>query len=155
MRVLNTHKSVGVTIADELLEKISGYGVKAFPKEFGGFLMGYYSDDFKMLTITDSILPKLYTGTPSVFVRSIQGVEKMFEAFYVKKPSQYYVGEWHTHPNGSTQYSQTDLQAMIAIGKEDMIRIKNPVLLILSVGKSSVLDFQLYLYENKKLLKFS
>ncbi len=155
MRIQNKHKDVEVTISDALLEKISRHGVNAFPKEFGGFLMGYYSDDFKVLTITDTILPKLYTGTPSVFVRSIQGVEKTFEAFYVKKPSQYYVGEWHTHPNGSVHYSQTDLQAMIAIGKEDMIRIKNPVLLILSVEKSSVLDFQLYLYENEKLLKFT
>ena len=42
-----------------------------------------------------------------------------------------YVGEWHSHPNGSTQYSDIDLAAMVDIEKE--VAIENPLLLIVGV----------------------
>lgn len=155
MKLTNIYKNVELIISEALLEKLSKYGIKQFPDEFGGFLLGYYSSDFKTLTITDTILPKKYQGTPSLFQRSIQGIEASFEDYYQKEPSQYYIGEWHTHPNGSTRYSQTDMQAMINIATCKTVHITNPVLLIMSINKSSINSFQFYLYENKKLVPFT
>lgn len=137
-----------------MLAKLSNCGIKQFPNEFGGFLMGYYSSDFKTLTITDTILPKEYQGTPCLFQRSVNGIDALFDEFYNKEPKQYYVGEWHTHPNGSTRYSQTDIQAMINIANCKTVYITNPVLLILSVDKSSMKNFQFYFYDNEKLFPF-
>lgn len=154
MKFTNTYKNVDIIISEALLEKLSKYGIEQFPNEFGGFLMGHYSSDFKTLTITDTILPKKYKGTPSLFERSIEGIRQSFEDFYKKEPSQYYIGEWHTHPNGSTLYSQTDMQAMINITACETVHITNPVLLILSVNKSGLNSFQFYLYDDKKLLPF-
>lgn len=155
MKLTNTYKNVEIVISEALLEKLSNYGIEQFPNEFGGFLMGYYSSDFKSLTITDTILPKEYQGTPGLFERSIEGIQQSFEDFYKKEPSQYYIGEWHTHPNGSTRYSRIDLRAMINIASCKTVHIKNPVLLILSVNKLKMKSFQFYLYEDKKLLSFT
>ena len=58
-----------------------------------------------------------------------QGLENVWEQ--LAKEGLQYVGEWHSHPNGSTQYSSTDLAAMIDIEKE--VAIENPLLLIVSV----------------------
>jgi integrative and conjugative element protein (TIGR02256 family) len=150
----NTDKNVEILISNELFKKLSTYGINEFPNEFGGFLIGYYSNDFKTLTISDTILPKVYTGTPCLFQRSIKGIQKSFKEFYERKPNQYYVGEWHTHPNGSTQYSSTDLQAMTNIVNCETVRITNPILLIISTNKTDVNNFRFYLYENGELLPF-
>lgn len=136
------------------MEKLSNYGIQQFPNEFGGFLMGYYSTDFKTLTITDTILPKIYQGSPCLFQRSSKGVDSLFEDYYKKEPRQYYIGEWHTHPNGSTHYSQIDRQAMMSIANCATVNITNPILLIISTNRSSINGFQLYLYKDKKLLSF-
>ncbi len=63
----------------------------------------------------------------------------------------YYIGEWHSHPNGSSMYSQTDLKAMIKIANCETVMIENPILLILSVTKNQLQDFSIYLYDNKEL----
>lgn len=154
MKFTNTYKNVEISISEALLEKLSIYGIEQFPNEFGGFLMGYYSSDFKTLTITDTILPKEYQGTPCLFQRSVNGTDALFDEYYNKEPKQYYVGEWHTHPNGSTCYSQTDLRAMINIATCKTVHITNPVLLILSVNKLKMKSFQFYLYDDKKLVSF-
>lgn len=154
MKLTNRYKNVDIIISDVLLEKLTKHGIEQFPNEFGGFLMGYYSSDFKTLTITDTILPKKHKGTPSLFQRSINGIDTVFEEFYNKEPIQYYVGEWHTHPNGPTRYSQTDLRTMINIANCKTVHIINPILLILSVNKLKMKSFQFYLYDNKRLLPF-
>ena len=66
----------------------------------------------------------------------------------------YYVGEWHTHPNGSTKYSSTDLNAMIKIAKDDNVVIENPILLILSINKDKSYKFSFYLYASEKLIEY-
>lgn len=154
MKLINTYKNANIIISEELLEKLSKYGIEQFPNEFGGFLMGHYSSDYKSLTITDTILPKKYKGTPCLFQRSIHGIDDLFDEYYNKEPKQYYVGEWHTHPNGPTQYSQTDLCAMITIANCETVHITNPILLILSVNKLKMNSFQFYLYNDKKLFPF-
>ncbi|MFC4029223.1 Mov34/MPN/PAD-1 family protein [Zunongwangia endophytica] len=143
-----------MVLSDYLLQEIGVYGTKCYPKEFGGILIGEYTEDFKTLNIRDTILPKKYKGESYSFERSITGLVEHLKKIYQLKPSQYYVGEWHTHPDGSTHYSNTDLNSMIEIADCKTVNIQNPVLLILSVNKSKVNDLSLYVYDNKKLLKY-
>lgn len=127
--------------------------LKHFPNEFGGFLVGKYSSDFKSVEITDVILPKKYKSTPTLFLRSTDGLEGIFEKLFIEK-HQYYIGEWHTHPNGSSNYSGTDLNAMIETVNCETVQIKNPLLLILSITKSDIKDFTFYYYDNEKLISY-
>ncbi|WP_299884309.1 Mov34/MPN/PAD-1 family protein [uncultured Lacinutrix sp.] len=154
MKYTNTYKKVELIISEDLLKRLSSYGIEQFSNEFGGFLMGYYSNNFKTLTITDTVLPKVYQGTPYLFQRSIKGIGGTFEVYYKKQPNQYYIGEWHTHPNGSTAYSHTDKQAMVNITQCATVNITNPILLIISINASEINGFQFYLYDNNELFPF-
>ncbi|MEO2128199.1 MAG: Mov34/MPN/PAD-1 family protein [Christiangramia sp.] len=150
MKLYNKHKQVELVIDQKLLDKIGKRGIENFPNEFGGFLIGKYSDDYKTLFITDYILPKISKGSRYIFERSSKGIKSILsELFRVKK--EFYVGEWHTHPNGSTGYSNTDLNAMINIAGTSSVKIKNPVLLILSVSDKKLNQASFYIYDNKKL----
>lgn len=154
MKLINNQKKVEVIFDDNLLSQLSIIGVKNHPNEFGGFLVGRYEKENKLLIIEETILPKKYKGTPNLFLRSSEGIEEQLKKMYKEKPSKYYIGEWHTHPNGTTNYSQTDLNAMISIENCKTVNIKNPVLLILGVNKVKMTDFSFYIYDNKKLLKY-
>ena len=153
MKLYNKHRKVELTIDDELIDKISKSGVEHFPNEFGGFLVGKYSDDFSSLSITDFILPKRYNGSRYLFERSSKGMKSFFSNLF-KMKKEYYIGEWHTHPNGSTRYSDTDLNAMINIEDSPNVNIMNPVLLILSVSEKKLNQATFYIYDNKKLIPY-
>jgi len=58
MKLNNSYKNVELIIEDTLLDKLEKEGIYSYPNECGGFLVGYYSKDFKILYITDFILPK-------------------------------------------------------------------------------------------------
>ncbi|MEM7179308.1 MAG: Mov34/MPN/PAD-1 family protein [Spirochaetota bacterium] len=153
MKFTNRHKNVELIIAEELLVGLERYGLAQYPNEFGGFLLGYYSEDFTQLYVIDAILPKKYKGIPSLFERSIEGMEEIFRDLFERKKLQY-VGEWHSHIDGTSMYSQTDLQAMTEIANHDTVYIENPILLIMSIGEKGRKDFSIYLYDNSNLYKY-
>ncbi|MCO5259728.1 MAG: Mov34/MPN/PAD-1 family protein [Crocinitomicaceae bacterium] len=153
MKLTKKHNDLNLYIEEDLIEEIGAIALKHYPNEFGGFLVGKYSSDFKSVEITDVILPKKYKSTPTLFLRSTDGLEGVFQKLFEEK-QQYYIGEWHTHPNGSSNYSTTDLDAMIENANCETVQIKNPVLLILSITKSAVRDFTFYYYDNEKLISY-
>ncbi len=153
MRFFNKHRNVELIISQELIDEIGIVGVEHFPNEFGGFLTGRYSDDYNTLFINDFVLPKASKGSRFQFVRRSKGMKKFFRKLFQSK-KEYYVGEWHTHPNGSTQFSSTDLNAMMEIESAPSVKIKNPVLLILSVTNKKLDNATFYIYDNKKLLPY-
>jgi proteasome lid subunit RPN8/RPN11 len=129
------------------------YGKVHFPNEFGGFLVGYYSDDLMKLFITDCLMPVKYKGQRFIFERRIDGLRKAFKKLFDAK-KQYYIGEWHTHPGGSSEFSQIDLDAMREISGCQTVRIMNPILLILSIDGEGVRDYAFYLYCDGELIKY-
>lgn len=153
MKLVKKYNNLELIINDELLIEIANIGIHHYPNEFGGFLIGKYSNDFKTLYIEDYILPKKYKGFPFIFERSIDGIIDIFKKLFNQK-NQYYIGEWHTHPDGSTMYSQTDLNAMVQTVECETVQIKNPILLILSVSKQKLNKFTFYFFENNKLISY-
>ncbi|WP_276499808.1 Mov34/MPN/PAD-1 family protein [Pontibacter litorisediminis] len=153
MRIVKRYNNLELIIEEELINRLATIGKKHFPNEFGGFLIGRYSESLEALFIEDFILPKKYKGYSSIFERSTDGVVEEFENAFLEK-NQYYVGEWHTHPSSSTKYSQTDLMAMIQIAECQTVQIKNPVLLILSVTSQELNDYSFYYYDSKNLILY-
>jgi len=152
LTLTNTYKNLKLNVSEELLDDIALKGKEFYPNEFGGFLIGYYSNNLLTLNITDIVTPKKYRNGRYLFERSIEGITNIFHQIF-KTKKHYYIGEWHTHPNGTSDYSITDLNAMIEIEQNDEVIINNPVLLIISINKSQI-DYSFYLYVNKKLLKY-
>lgn len=121
-----------------------------YPNENGGMLAGRYSTDRHTVYIEKVIVPMEKTTSRTTFIRNTKGMEKAWEQLV--NDGLRYVGEWHSHPNCSTQYSSTDLSAMVDIEKE--VSIENPLLLIVSVKYYGISDHTFYCYKDNKLLKY-
>lgn len=154
MKIKNLHKELHLEYDENLISKIEQIALKHYPNEFGGFLIGYYSDDFKTLILTDLLVPNEYKSYRTLFERGTNGItEKLIELFKLKE-KRYYVGEWHSHPNASSRYSSTDLNAMKNIAKSESIRIENPILLIVSMNSQKLIDYSFYLFDDDKLFEY-
>ena len=121
-----------------------------YPNENGGMLAGRYSADRHTVYIEKVVVPVEKKTDRTSFIRNANGLEKIWEQ--LAKEGLRYVGEWHSHPNGSSQYSGTDLAAMIDIEKE--IAIENPILLIVGVRKCGLSAHTFYCYKDNKLLEY-
>lgn len=142
-------RNVSLIIDDVLISNLIDTAMNRFPNEYGGFLLGKYSDNADELKVSKYILPKYHKSQPCSFERSINGLENEFS-----NTSEYYVGEWHTHPNGASQYSSTDLNAMIQISNHENVTILNPILLIISLNKKGLVDLSIYLFDKGKLYEY-
>ena len=119
-----------------------------YPNENGGMLAGRYSVDRHTVYIERVVVPVEKLTGRTTFKRNAKGLEKAWEQ--LAEDGLQYVGEWHSHPNGSTQYSSTDLAAMVDIEKE--VTIANPLLLIVGVRSYGLSAHTFYCYKNNKLL---
>lgn len=153
MKFFNQHKQVNLIVEESIIAKISQIGIEKYPLETGGFLVGYYSNDSMTLHIKDLLLPSKQKGMAYLFERSIDGMKQVFKKLF-EDQKYFYIGEWHTHTNGSSMYSSTDLNAMIEIANCETVSITNPILLILSIRDKQVNDFSFYIYNNKGLHRY-
>lgn len=106
-----------------------------YPNEFGGLLVGRYSDDLTTCFIEANIVPKDYKSSRFTFERGKKGVVEKLEYYYNQVPKLLYIGEWHTHPDGLPIPSVTDRLAMKQIATDDKVTIVSPVLLIIGLFK--------------------
>jgi len=153
LKLTCTKIGLSVEVKQELLDELYRTGMKHYPKEFGGLLIGYYSDDFKTCFIETTILPKKYKSSRYFFERGKEGLKLNLTEFYNSIPRLIYVGEWHTHPDGIPSPSGTDMNAMIEIGESDDVSIENPILMILGVSKTEM-KLGTFVYLNNKLIKY-
>lgn len=148
-------EKIGLSIEtdDELLTSLVEKGKSHYPNEFGGFLIGYYTDHNKHLHITDTILPKSFKASKYSFERSTNGIKKKLANYFKKTPKKFYVGEWHTHPDNSPIPSLTDISAINAIINNQNACLANPALLIIGYSKTKV-DFGFYVWFENELYRY-
>lgn len=150
---LKVNRKLSLHVEQELLTNLAEEGRIHFPNEFGGFLIGHYSDNLEILFVEDYLNPKVYQSSPVLFEREMDGMTEEFNIYY-KNKKQYFIGEWHTHPNGTSHYSQTDLKTMIEIKKCSTVNILNPILMIISVDQEKLLEYSFYLLDNDRLKRY-
>lgn len=153
MNLHNNELDVSINVNETLIEKLIKIGEQYFPKEYGGFLVGYYNETFKIVYITDYVLPMKYENTSTSFKRDPSGLEELFEELYNKTPSQYYIGEWHTHPNGMSKASSLDRTALNKIAEDKSTPIENPIMLIIGYQRNKI-TLSFYVSVNKKLYEY-
>lgn len=153
MKLTCTNTGLNIEVEQELLDELYREGMKHYPKEFGGLLVGYYTDDFKTCMIRSSIIPNKYKSSRYFFERGKEGLKQKLIEFYNSTPRLIYVGEWHTHPDGIPSPSSTDLNAMIEIAECPDVSIENPILIILGVSKAEM-KLGTFVYSKNKLLKY-
>lgn len=141
-----------IHISKSILKRIEEETKFHYPKEFGGVFIGYKSDI--NFIITDILIPDEYKNGQTIFIREPGTLnERLSEIHKMTNGEIEYLGEWHSHPNGPTTPSRTDIKAMEIISKDKNINIDKPLLMIAEVDKISF-GKDLYIYDDKKLKKY-
>ncbi len=87
---------------------------RASPSEFGGLLIGRINFKRKIVYVTRLVPPpKDSRGSAYAFYRGIQDLPETIREVERRTGGLLgYVGEWHTHPMGGAELSDTDIQAV-------------------------------------------
>lgn len=151
--IVKKYKNLQLCFKRQIVEQMAKIAIHHYPNEYGGFLLGCYSDDFTRLHIKDFLLVDKYTSSSVEFKRELNSKFHNFENIF-QETGLYYIGEWHSHPNASAWYSLTDLQAMNKIVSCDTVQLYNPVLLILSISSNKLLDFNFFIFDQGRLVVY-
>jgi proteasome lid subunit RPN8/RPN11 len=110
--------------------------VAALPNETGGLLVGFIHYKRKIIYVTRALPPPQDSeGYPYAFKLGIQDVPEQLEVIYQRTGGVIsYVGEWHSHPNGSEQLSTTDLAAVKQISAH-LQRARIPTHIIIATAE--------------------
>lgn len=121
-----------VLVSNQLIESITEVALEYYPNEFGGILSGYKSDN--QIVIVDFETPSRVESNGNQFVRHTDNLNEYLSNIYKSSGGIVeYVGEWHSHPGSSAEYSSNDKKSMITISKDKKVKIKNPIMIILSI----------------------
>lgn len=144
---------LSLQLDQSLIESMEKTARNHFPNEFGGVLVGKYSEDGRTVFLKNFICPKKYKQSPIFFERETKFINRELKRIYeVSQGQLFYVGEWHTHPNMRPIPSLHDLKSMQKLLAQD-IKINNPLLLIIG-GTKYDLNIQCYLMHQNKLIKY-
>jgi len=107
-------------ISESLLSSIHKARMNKLPDETGGILIGMIDLQDRMTYVVDTIFsPNDSLEYPTAYYRGIDGVENKLEHIFQKTAGNlYYLGEWHSHPDGaSLNMSQADIKLLSWIQK--------------------------------------
>jgi len=141
-----------VSISEQIVEAIRAIIKSANGLETGGILIGRYSPDHKTAIINHITGPPKDSKAGSTwFVRGVKGLETLLKRFWSK--NEYYLGEWHYHPNASASPSMQDISQMKEISRSIHYQCPEPVLLIIG-GDYNEYEIRVFVsVKNYKLIK--
>ena len=148
----DTINGVDLEIEDGLVNSIRDLAIASYSNELGGFLIGNYSSDMKRAVVKEMIVPEKFISTPVSFQRDTVGMNKVWEELFDN--GLIYLGEWHSHPNGTASYSNTDKRALINIAECDSVTIANPIMIIFSLNKDEIKEVKAYYYMNGEIVEY-
>lgn len=142
-------------ISHKCLRQIELHSQLHFPYEFGGVLMGGISENGKNVYVVDIINPSKYSNTRTYFKAENNDINKGISEIYEQSNGNIiYLGDWHSHPNMSNSYSNTDFDSIRRQANSDLVAINNPILAIVSIIHSKI-EIGFYIYYDQKLFKFT
>lgn len=130
MKFISQDEKFFVDISNDCLDYILKNVKKTGTYETGGILTGNYSDDLKTAFIKLSTGPPVDSKTgPTWFNRGTQGLKKLINKLWSK--NNYYLGEWHFHPNALPIPSGQDKRQMKEIALSKQYNCPEPIMLII------------------------
>lgn len=143
-----------VLISEADLNEIYTYSKRYYPNEYGGILIGRYSECSKKATVTEVCVPTKFQCNRFLFKRYVKNLNKRLKTLYREYNGVIiYVGEWHSHPNGSAQYSSKDLKSISEISLDSNVKISSPLMLIVSIINDTCSE-KLYICHKQKIFTY-
>ena len=105
--------------------------------ETGGLLIGRYNDAHD----TAEVMHVLGPPSDSVrrrnsFWRGVKGIQSKLNSLW--KSGEYYLGEWHHHPDGAAWPSPRDMRQMMKIAESQNYCCPEPILLVVGGSNQEV-----------------
>lgn len=123
----------GLIIGNRRLARLYARCAAAHPMETGGVLIGRYNKrrDTAIVALASGPPPDSENGR-SQFYRGTQGLNTLLARRWARQ--EYYLGEWHYHPDGVARPSAADIRQMQEIAGDLASNCPEPVLLIIGAG---------------------
>jgi integrative and conjugative element protein (TIGR02256 family) len=140
-----------VVVDKEIIDELLDFCTKAKDSETGGILVGIYNErlDTARIKKVISAPPDSKWGT-SWFHRGTSGLQNIVDEYWTKK-RQYYLGEWHYHPQSEPEPSITDQNQMKEIAKSRSYKCPEPVLLIIGGGPKMGWKYQAIVFPKREM----
>ena len=114
--------------------------ISAAPAETGGILAGF-RDGETVRVIDASLAGPRSESSPTYFRRDGQHDQVFLKRVAQDHTKADYVGEWHSHPCGSTSPSSTDIDSLQQIAIDPDYLTGEPVMVIVGPGGGSGYEF--------------
>lgn len=138
-----------VFISNHLIERLYTVSLLHYPKEYGGILTGIRKNN--LTYILDFETPKMIENSDNEFVRHVENINFHLKSIYDSSDGTLeYLGEWHSHPNSSPEYSSNDQKSMIEISNDPDVKTNSPMLIITSITKQGN-SYKLFQVVNQNL----
>lgn len=120
------------------------------PLEFGGILTAIKGE--RQDIIIDFKVPTKYEQTTTGFTRHVDDLNVYLGDIYSHSDGKIeYIGEWHTHPYSTPDFSPKDFKSMDEIAKDENSKNNSPLLIILGMKKTTF-TYKIYKYHNGELI---
>lgn len=122
-----------IRIQSEVAKGIQNELVKNLPNETGGLLVGKVDAKRKIVYVTRFITaPDDSVKMPHYFKRGTKNISEQIESIRNKTGGLIdYIGEWHSHPNGGTKLSSTDMTAVNEI-RFSLDKVPYPTIIVIA-----------------------
>ena len=124
-------------IPGKLLERVLEHCTEARPQETGGILIGRYSEDQRIAEVT------AISGSTSdsrhhrtALVRGVRGLGRWLRWLWDRR-AEYYLGEWHFHPDSAPEPSSVDSATILQIARSENYKCPEPILLVVGGNMSA------------------
>jgi len=142
----DTNQSFSVNLIKKAYKQMIHYCATSNPYETGGILIGDYSSNQMIANVLQATPPpKNSKYAKHNFWRGCSGLQRTLDTAW--KSGQYYLGEWHYHPNASAVPSNTDVNQMITLSKDKKLKCPEPILIIIG-GSSSNWEISINVFLN-------
>jgi integrative and conjugative element protein (TIGR02256 family) len=132
----NKESTIGIVLPNNIYSQLLDICEASYPLETGGIIIGNYSLDSKWAKITRIVGPQKHSKhNRSSFFRSNYGVKSILDEEWAS--GNFYLGDWHYHPNYSSSPSHIDIQQMKAFSKNRKLKCPEPILLIIGGKKDN------------------
>jgi integrative and conjugative element protein (TIGR02256 family) len=120
-----------VSLSESTIKSMLSWCKKASGMETGGIILGRYSDDLKRAEISRVLGPASDSSSGRTwFIRGIRGLNRLLRMLWTLR-KDYYLGEWHYHPNASPRPSLIDIAQLKVIARSESYNCPEPILIII------------------------
>lgn len=140
----------GVVLQPQHAEQLRLFCLEVSNQETGGILVGRYNNRHDTATVTRvSGPPPDSRASRSMFQRGTAGLQRLLNRVW-RGGEEYYLGEWHFHPEGEPMPSERDILQMDEIAHSQSYNCPEPILLIVGGKPEGEWSIRVFVYPEGK-----